>query len=154
MNNNESVHATFEKLMASQRAIWQQLKAIGETLDRLLALTQAQAAGEPLLTGARAGAPNLRRPLRAYPAFDWASIGAEVVSEDEHGAIEVVWRNEVYTRRTKPKFGADVWFSRGDGQGEDGRPAYDRLITFVAPRAAAEPLPDQIARALKGQGGA
>ena len=99
---------------------------------------------------AHASALNLRRPLRAYPSFDWSSIHAEVIASDKDGATEVLWGNEVYVRRSKPKFGADIWFSRGDGQ-EDGKTSYERLITFVAPRPAPEPLPDEIVRALAGQ---
>lgn len=133
----------FEQLMNALRVLYQELHAIRQLLEQ----RAAEVEGE---LGAPKRAPNFKRPLTAYPSFDWAAIGAEIISADEHGAVEVLWQDEVYVRRTKEKFGPDIWFSRGSGQNEDGKTSYDRLITFVAPREP-EPLPNSVIRLLRKQ---
>jgi len=74
--------------------------------------------------------PNYRRKMAAYQTFDWASIGAEVVTSDQHGVNVVLWNNHQFIRRSGTgKFGNGIWFSRATGQGENGT-EYARLITF------------------------
>jgi len=92
-------------------------------------------------------APNLRRLLTDYPNFDWAAIGAVVKQRDDDGPALVEWRGNLYTRRTNPKFGAEIWFSRATGRDEDGEVSYERLITFAEPPAV-EPLPKRVRDAL------
>jgi hypothetical protein len=79
-------------------------------------------------------------PLRAYPGFNWARIGAHVTTSDRHGAAVVCWMGHQYTRRSGAgKFGAAIWFSRSVGDG-DGAAQYLRLVTFKDSGAAVEPL--------------
>lgn len=93
-------------------------------------------------------APAFRRPLEAYPGFDWATIGATVTAQDRHGATRVMYRGREYTRRTHQRYGTAIWFSRAAGRDESGDVNYERLITF-APEAAVEDLPAGIARELE-----
>src|SRR5215510_8389216 len=66
-------------------------------------------------------APNYQRPLSEYPTFDWPSIGATVLNQDDDGATSVEWSGQVFTRRSpNNKFDAAVWFSRHLGQDSDG----------------------------------
>jgi len=76
-------------------------------------------------------APNYQRPLSEYPTFDWSSIGAIVLNQDDDGAMSVEWNGQVFTRRSvSNKFPEAVWYSRHLGQDADGNKRYVRLITF------------------------
>jgi len=126
----------FDRLLTALRVIWRELREIKQLL----------AEREPPSPPA---APNLRRLLTDYPNFDWAGIGAVVKQRDDDGPALVEWRGNLYTRRTNPKFGAEIWFSRATGRDEDGV-SYERLITFVEPPVV-EPLPKCVRDALLGQ---
>jgi len=79
-------------------------------------------------------APNYWRPLSDYRNFDWASIGAIVLKEDEDGATDVEWNGQVFTRRSpQNRFAAAIWFSRCVGKDADGANKYARLISFKPP---------------------
>jgi hypothetical protein len=92
--------------------------------------------------------PDYRYTLAAYPAFNWTdNIAASVVESDDNGATRVMWRRRIYTRRSNPRYGHGVWFSRGAGRDDDGNATYERLITFST-AAAVEPLPAAIAAGL------
>jgi hypothetical protein len=121
------------QLLTALRAIWRELREIKKLLE-------AQQQAQPSPTPAEVRAPNLRRLLSEYPSFNWDEIGAKVLSADEDGATAVAWGGHVFVRRTNPKFGAEVWFSRAAGRSEDGEISYERLITF-ATLPEAEPLP-------------
>jgi hypothetical protein len=112
-----------------------------DTLKDLLILLRAIAAKNP---------PEWQRPLKYYPKFDWAKIGATAIAHDEHGATAVAWCGHIYTRRsgTSQKYGAAIWFSRSNGKGEDGEADYIRIITFKD-LAPAEPLPDYVIKSLR-----
>lgn len=85
-------------------------------------------------------APNYQRPLSEYHSFDWSSIGAGVLKEDEDGVSSVEWNGQVFTRRSpNNKFDAAIWFSRCVGKDADGNNRYVRLITFKA-ASDAEPI--------------
>ncbi len=85
-------------------------------------------------------APNYQRPLSEYHGFDWSSIGAGVLKEDEDGVSSVEWNGQVFTRRSpNNKFDAAIWFSRSVGKDSDGNNRYVRLITFKA-ASDAEPI--------------
>jgi hypothetical protein len=78
---------------------------IAVTLERiaiapaLRAVAQRQAIA---LETRLSAAPELSRDLYDYPQFDWASIGAEVVARDQHGAIdETVYERLITFRETK-----------------------------------------------------
>src|SRR5262249_8777788 len=76
-------------------------------------------------------APNYQRYLSEYPTFDWPSIGATVLNQDDDGATSVEWSGQVFTRRSPSnKFQCAIWFSRHLGQDVDGNKRYARLITF------------------------
>jgi hypothetical protein len=97
------------------------------------------------------GGPNFYRPLDEYPAFDWTSIGAAVVSEDRCGATVVRYQGREYKRRSHPKYGTQVWFSRGAGRDEEGNVSYVRLVTFAEDDGTVEELPEKIATKLRPQ---
>lgn len=92
--------------------------------------------------------PNYQRSLTDYAAFDWASIGANILESDQAGPTVVGHNNFVYTRRSpQNKFDAAIWYSRADGKDEDGNVKYLRLITFKQ-TASAEPVPQKVAAQL------
>ena len=123
----------FDRLLTALRVIWRELREIKQLL------AEREPPSPP-------SAPNLRRLLTDYPNFDWAAIGAVVKQRDDDGPALVEWRGNLYTRRTNPKFGAEIWFSRATGRDEDGV-SYERLITFVEPPVV-EPLPKRVRDAL------
>jgi hypothetical protein len=85
-------------------------------------------------------APNYQRPLSEYHGFDWSSIGAGVLKEDEDGVSSVEWNGQVFTRRSpNNRFDAAIWFSRCVGKDSDGNNRYVRLISFKA-ASDAEPI--------------
>lgn len=74
--------------------------------------------------------PNYRRPLADFAGFDWQSIGAIIIKQDQDGPAEIQCGHFRYTRRSgSGKFGKAIWFSRCIGQNEQGK-LYARLITF------------------------
>lgn len=86
-------------------------------------------------------APNYQRPLAAFGAFDWSSIGAAVTETDGSGPSRLEYGGHIFTRRNgRGKFGEAIWFSRPQGKNEDGSTAYARLITFKN-YSDAEPVP-------------
>ena len=111
-----------------------------EVLQQLKAQTALmQLIAEQLRIGAPVS-PKYRRPLREFPAFDWATLGAEVIMRDSQGVSEVEWMGHRFTRRAgSGKFGRAIWFSRAIGQSEDGT-EYALLIKF-AEGGEAEPIP-------------
>ena len=127
----------FDRLLTALRVIWRELREIKQLL----------AEREPPSPPSAPSAPNLRRLLTDYPNFDWAAIGAVVKQRDDDGPALVEWRGNLYTRRTNPKFGAEIWFSRATGRDEDGEVSYERLITFAEPPVV-EPLPKRVRDAL------
>ena len=128
----------FDRLLTALRVIWRELREI----KQLLAEREP-----PSSSPSTPSAPNLRRLLTDYPNFDWAAIGAVVKQRDDDGPALVEWRGNLYTRRTNPKFGAEIWFSRATGRDEDGEVSYERLITFAEPPVV-EPLPKRVRDAL------
>lgn len=94
--------------------------------------------------------PNYRRSLKAYPKFDFASIGAEVVASDKVGATIVMWGGHVWKRRFGTgKFGDAIWFSRSAGKDDDGENEYHCLVKFQPMDTQVETLPDELIRKLK-----
>lgn len=87
-----------------------------------------------VMAGASQKGAKHTRPLAQFKTFDWSSIGATVDKSDRYGAAVVHSNGQIYTRKSKPDFGEDIWFSRSLGKGEDGRSRYDVLIKFVAPQ--------------------
>lgn len=87
-----------------------------------------------VMAGASQKGARHTRPLTQFKTFDWSTIGATVEKSDRHGAAVVICNGQIYTRKSKPDFGEDVWFSRSLGKGEDGRSQYDVLIKFAAPQ--------------------
>ena len=71
--------------------------------------------------------PKFRRPLKDYWGFDWASIGAAVVKNDNKGPAIVEWCGHYFSRRSasESKYKEAIWFSRGIGDNE-----YYELIRF------------------------
>lgn len=94
-------------------------------------------------------APDIVRDLGDYPGFNWASIKAEVIARDSHGAIAVRHAGKVYTRRCPVnKFGIAIWYSRATGK-EGDETTYERLITFKEVKIEADPLPDKTLAVLR-----
>lgn len=129
----ERLIIAFGKRMTAQTEVLQ---------DIALSLQQLVLAGQP-------AAPNYKRDISAFPTFDWGSIGAEVVREDQDGVAEVSYNGRFFTRRSAAnKFEPAIWFSAAmGGKDADGNPKYVRLITFKAP-AEAEALPTKTTKAV------
>jgi hypothetical protein len=86
-------------------------------------------------------APNIQKPIGAYPGFDWSSIGATVLKKDDDGPSIVECNGKVYKRRAPDnKFEASIWFSRCTGKDSDGGNQYETLISFDVIRDDVEPL--------------
>ncbi len=103
-------------------------------------LTRLADAAEVIALANAPKAPNFVRTIGEYPGFDWAGMGAQVVTSDEYGAATVRWGGYLWTRRAPDnKFGEAVWFSRPDGKDGDGKTRYVRLVTFKKP-GEAEPM--------------
>lgn len=116
-----------------------------ENQDRIaLALERIATALE-----AQSPAPDLVLDLAQYPGFDWASIGAEMVQRDTHGAIAVRYQGKIYTRRNPVnKYGVAIWYSRATGK--DGEATvYERLATFKEVKVEADPLSDKTVQLLR-----
>jgi hypothetical protein len=97
-------------------------------------------------------APDWSYPLGAFEDFDWASIGADIVSIDAHGPAVVEWGGHQWTRRSgSGKFGKAIWFSRAAGKDEHGETRYMRLIRF-RDQAEPEPLDQAVARTVTANG--
>lgn len=124
-------------------AIVAELHTLNLTLNRLLEALQAQ---QTDATG-----PNLRRSLDDYPGFVWASIGAEIIAADADGPTILRYQGQEWKRRTHPKFGQDIWYSRATGRDEQGNVAFARLITFGGEDDPVEPLPEKLRRRLPAQ---
>jgi len=125
-------------VLTALRLMYRELRQINAALTRL-----AESAPPPQPRPA----PNLRRFLPDYVNFDWSQIGAEVTASDEDGPTMVRWEGQVYTRRTNPKFGAQIWFSRATGKDDAGEVTYERLITFDE-LPTVERLPSAVRKAL------
>jgi hypothetical protein len=85
---------------------------------------------------------NLFAPISEFKTYDWARIGATVISSDEVGADTVLAGDREYIRRSpENKYGAAIWFSRYVGLDDQGQKQYERLITFKQP-----PEPNPLSR--------
>lgn len=117
-----------------------------DTSNLLAALSQIAIAAERIaniLESTPQPAPNMQADLATYPGFDWASIGAEVLQRDHHGAIAVRHGGKIYTRRNPVnKYGIAIWYSRATGKEGDDT-VYERLITFKEIKIEADPLNDK-----------
>jgi hypothetical protein len=96
-------------------------------------------------------APNYQGNLDRFRSFDWSRIGATIEQEDADGVATVLWRNNLYVRRSAAnKFEPAIWFSRPIGKDDEGNNRYERLITFKR-QAAVEPLPDRVRQTVVGR---
>jgi len=86
-----------------------------------------------VIAGSQQKGPRYTRPLDKFKNFDWSTIAATVTKHDYQGAAVVSCNGQMYTRKSRPDFGDDVWFSRSLGKGPDGKSEYDVLIKFAAP---------------------
>ena len=91
-------------------------------------------------------APNYQYPIEVFSNFDWESIGAAVVQQDQYGAGVVSWGGKDWVRCSPAnKYGAAIWFSRATGVDDKGEPSYERLITFKPRNTSVEPIPQKVA---------
>lgn len=112
-------------------------------LQALLRLTQAL---EQMVPPAKPS--NYQLALESWTTFDWASIGATVERQDEHGPTIINWRGQQFTRRSpNNRFKESIWYSRCTGKDANGTLQYERLCTFK-PLASVEidPLPERVRR--------
>ena len=120
----------FQTYLALQQLISESLSRIAIALEHMI---PPQAA------------PNYQFALNKFATMDWESIGAVVADRDIDGASAILWRKNIYVRRSSSnKFGAAIWFSRSVGKDERGENKYECLIKFKA-MSDAEPLPQQVA---------
>nr|ADN18236.1 hypothetical protein Cyan7822_6453 [Gloeothece verrucosa PCC 7822] len=76
--------------------------------------------------------PNFQAGLSDYPTFDWAKIGATVISTDSDGPTVVEYEGLAFKRRRSSiddVKGAAIWFSCSQKDNKD-QLTYLRLITF------------------------
>jgi hypothetical protein len=104
------------------------LEKISEALDRIAPNT----------------APNHIRSIKDFRTFNWASIKAEVIAEDDAGATVVKWNERQFLRRSpQNKFQEAIWFSQCTGkEGENN--IYERLITFKQLPEKVDELPSKV----------
>lgn len=102
-------------------------------------------------------APALKRPISEYASFDWGSIGAQVVEQDEYGATFVFWGGHLWERRTptgpRDKFGQNIWYSRSRARRPD-EPGdktviYLRLITFYSKQNQTTPIHEGLLKTIE-----
>jgi len=109
----------------------QNIKRMADALEKLVATK------DPI-------APNYVKPLEDYANFDWASIEATVLREDQSGPTHLEYAGAIWTRRSPSnKYGEAIWYSRANGKDEDGNTKYLRLITF-RPIGEADPVPEKV----------
>lgn len=78
-------------------------------------------------------------PLADWAKFDWPAHGYAVATEDADGVASIrTPRGRLAYRRGNAKYGADIWYSHGNGRGPDGDPLYHRVCEF---KAAKDPEP-------------
>lgn len=108
------------------------LERIADALDRLAPTTFS--------------APSYQYPLENFGSFNWDTIGATVVQNDQYGAAIVSWKGQQFVRRSpQNKFGEAIWFSRSVGKDENGENKYERLITFKPmSKVEVEPVPNKV----------
>lgn len=83
--------------------------------------------------------PNYYKSLSDYASFDWSTIGAKVVDDDDDGPTHVEWNDRIFQRRSgNPTFGAVIYYSRAVGKDAAGVNKYERLITFKTTGEAVE----------------
>lgn len=76
--------------------------------------------------------PSYRRRLREFSGFNWLSIGAVVVAEDEEGPVEVEWNNHRFDRTIGNSYGSDfIIFSRPRPEWSQQNKVYFTLIRFA-----------------------
>lgn len=116
---------------------------ISQSLERIAsALERLALSNEP-------EEPNHILPLEQFAAFDWNSIGASIVQQDQFGPTCVEWSGTLWTRRSPSnKFGEAIWYSRSIGKDAEGKVKYLRLITFRK-ITGVDPLPPSVAEATK-----
>jgi hypothetical protein len=105
-----------------------------EIQHRQMLALESIAASLQTMAGVQQKGARHTRQLAQFKTFDWSSINAVVDKSDRYGAAVVICGGQIYTRKSKPDFGEDIWFSRSLGKGEDGRSQYDVLIKFAAPQ--------------------
>ena len=72
-------------------------------------------------------------PLADWAKFDWPAHGYAVATEDADGVASIrTPRGRLAYRRGNAKYGADIWYSHGNGRGPDGDPLYHRVCEFKA----------------------
>lgn len=102
-----------------------------------------------VIASALSPAPDLRRPLEDYIAFDWSTIGARVIARDDDGPTVVEYGGRIYKRRAPDnKYGAAIWFSRADGKDAEGNNNYVSLISFEIFKNEVEPIGHKAREAL------
>lgn len=97
---------------------------------------------------ANAPEPRMVKPLSTYQDFDWSSINALVVAQDKTGPTIVEWGGFQWKRRSRDDYGADIFFTRPNGKGPDGKVRYIRLITFRGDMGKVKPVPEATREAM------
>lgn len=135
---NRGNFMTDEKILQALREIYRQIKRQSDLTEAIyLTLLANQAA------------PNIKRSLEDFPSFNWASVGAEILSVDNFGVAQVSWNGKIFTRRSPDnKFKEAIWFSCCVGKDEQGNNKYEKLITFTVIDPA-EPISRKAEQLLK-----
>lgn len=142
------------QLMAEQNQLIGQRTALMNRIGLTLGQTNKQLsqlnaiAGFMALAFANKTVCRFIEPLSKYRNFNWEALGAEIEASDDSGPTAVRWSGAVYTRKTYPRNGKDIWFSRLIGTPAGGdKSIYEILIKFSPPREEVEQLPASISQA-------
>ncbi len=92
--------------------------------------------------------PRMVKPLAEYQDFDWSVINALIVASDKTGPTIVEWGGFQWKRRSRDDYGADIFFTRPNGKGPDGKVRYIRLITFRGDMGKVKPVPEATREAM------
>lgn len=88
------------------------------------------------------------KPIGEYLTFDWSSIGARVLKEDEDGPSLIECQGQVWKRRAPDnQYSAAIWFSRCIGKDPaTGNNKYESLIYFEEINQDVQPLGRKVKR--------
>ena len=118
-------------------------------VDRLTQVIGAAAAAQAAGDIDPDDAPEIEMPLERFHNFDWATIGAQVLAEDEYGPAIISYGGKAFKRRSPDnQFDPAIWFSRAVGKDDAGKNKYVRLITFKPMSDKVEPMGRKAERAV------
>lgn len=130
-----------EQTQVTEELLQKLIVALGERVTKQNGILDDIRQSLAVIAGAMATAPDIRQPIQDYATFNWSSIGAEVLRNDDDGPSLVKWNGKIFKRRSpQNKFEPSIWFSRCVGKREDGANNYETLISFDVIKDDVEPI--------------